>query len=414
MSFAAILLYIAGAVTYRVPLVGPAIVAALLGLVLEKARVVFPPFMALFFAFIIWNAVGLSTSVAPQVSSDQIIVLLKVSCIAFAMSNVLRSGWRVRTFVIFFLVCFAMYPARGTLLNYFVFGYTWFGRALWNYIYSNSNDLAALTFFPLSMCVALLLTEKKGWVRYSALAGVGALPLIILLTQSRAALIAMVVCLILFFAFHSNGKRVRTLLTAAALSVVVLPFVPDSAWERFKGIGQLTSVETIRYADPEGSAEARSLIWGVASQIIEDNPITGIGLGAYGYAHERYAAGMSLPSSAKGIRDTHSTYLNVAAESGLVGLALFLAMIAIALGDAEITRRRAKQFPIAQWLLALELGLVAFLVAGIFGSYSKLALLYIQLVFLWVVTNLAKQELATAAAAAPAPARRGGGRLRPA
>lgn len=416
ISFVAILAYVAAIVTYRVPFAGPAVIGALIGLVMEKERFVFPPFIALLYLFIGWNAFGLSGSFSPQVTTDQIVVLIKISVIGFAMANVLRNGWRVRTFVVFFLLCYAAYPARGTLINYFLLGYTWFGRALWNYIYSNSNDLATLTFFPLSMCVALLLTEKKGWIRTAALAGAGVLPLIILLTQSRGALIALVFCMILFFSLHSNGKRVRTLLTALALGVVVLPFVPSSAWERFGGLGKAASGNLIE-ADPEGSAEARYLVWGVARAIIADHAITGVGLGAYGLAHERYAAGMSIPSSAKGNRDTHSTYLNIAAESGLIGLAIFMTMIAVAIGDAELTRRRAKKAPRSQWLLALELGLIAFLVAGIFGSYSKLNSLYVQLAFLWVATNLTKQELAASAppnvpvAANPRPGPRRRGRL---
>ena len=34
--------------------------------------------------------------------------------------------------MIAFLGCFAAYPARGTLVNYFIVRYTMFGRALWN------------------------------------------------------------------------------------------------------------------------------------------------------------------------------------------------------------------------------------------------------------------------------------------
>jgi hypothetical protein len=38
-------------------------------------------------------------------------------------------------------------------VNYFIAGYRIFGRASGT-IYSTPNDLAALTFFPLSLCVA--------------------------------------------------------------------------------------------------------------------------------------------------------------------------------------------------------------------------------------------------------------------
>ena len=393
ISFVAVLVYVASAVTYQLPLVGPAVVAAVIGLVMEKERLTIPPFMLFFAGFIAWGAVGYTGSWLPSETSKQMGDLLKIALIVFAMTNVVRTAWRARIFAIFFLGCFGLYPVRGTLFNYFITGYTRFGRALWNFIYENSNDLAALTFLPLSLCVALALTEKKGWIRTAALVGCGVLPLMILLTQSRGALIALVVAIILFFILHSNGKRARTLLTAAALAVLTLPFVPESAWQRFGGLADV-SEGNFAEADPEGSAEARYIIWGIAKNIAVDYPITGVGLGAYPMAHARYAEPMTITRAAKGPRDTHSTYLNIAAELGFVGLVLFLAMIATVFIEAEVIRRRAKHIPRSQQILALQLGLVAFLLAGLFGSFSRLSFLYVQLAFLWITTNLTKTELA--------------------
>jgi O-antigen ligase len=219
----------------------------------------------------------------------------------------------------------------------------------------------------------------------------------ILLTQSRGALIGLVFALVLFFLMHSSGKRVRTLLSALALGVLVLPLVPDSAWERFSGLKFLTSTETVAEADPEGSAEARYHIWRVARTLISEHPATGVGLGAYNTAHSQYAPRLNVPPAALGNKDTHSTYLNVAAETGLFGALIFLAMIAVVMVDADVTRRRARRTYRAQQLLALELGLLAFMLAGIFGSFAKLSSLYVQLTFIWVTARLTKHELATGA-----------------
>jgi O-antigen ligase len=299
-------------------------------------------------------------------------------------------------FMIFFLACFAAYPARGTLVNYFIAGYRIFGRALWNYIYSNANDLAALTFFPLSLCVAVALTEKSIWPKRAAIAGTIVLPLIMLLTQSRGALIGLVATGLVFFVAHTKGRRARSLLTAAAAAVVVVPFVPRSAWERFSLMKNLTSTTALVEADPEGSAEARYNIWRVAGTIIKENPVAGIGLGVYPLAHAMYAPRVGVPVSALGFRDTHSTYLNVAAETGIPGAILFLTMVAVVAVPADQMRRRARGTPRAHQLLALELGLLGFMLAGIFGSFAKLSFLYIQLAVMWAVTDITKRELAAA------------------
>jgi len=407
ISFVAVLAYIYSAVTYGLPLVQPAIVIALLGLFVERVRIVFPPFLILFSLWIVWCAVGTTSSYLPDETVKQVTVLLKVFVIVFAIVTVVHNAWRVRIFMIFFLACFAAYPARGTLVNYFIARYTLFGRALWNFIYGNSNDLAALTFLPLSLTIALVLSEKKGWVKNVSLVGTGVLTLIILLTQSRGALIALVAVAMIFFGIQARGKRFKTLVIMAVAGVLILPLVPSSAWKRFEGIAKLRNTDTIAEADPEGSADARYNIWRVARTIIAENPATGIGLGAYSLAHATYTGRMVVPPAARGFRDTHSTYLNVAAETGIPGLFLFLAMVGSVAIGAELTRRRAVGTPRARQLFALELGLLAFLMHGIFGSLSKLSFLYIQLALIWAVTEVTKRELAQTGALNP-PRRRSG------
>ena len=400
LSFVGVLCYIFAAVTYALPIVLPSIVIAVLGLAFERTRITVPLFLIVFALFVAWAAVGMSSSINVATTTDQVVVLLKVLLIVFVIANVTRDAWRVRMFSIFFLACFAAYPARGTLFNYFLSGYTMFGRALWNFIYGNSNDLAALTFFPMSLAIAAFLTEPPGWIKRAALVGLGVLPLIVLLTQSRGAMIAMVVSGILFYIVHAKGKRIKSLAWALAVSIVVVPFVPQSAWDRFGGLKWLGSTETVQYADPEGSAEARYNIWRIARVIIAENPVSGIGLGNYPLANAMTAPRVGVPDAALGFRDTHSTYLNVAAETGIPGLFLFMTMIGLVAIPAEVTRRRVKGTHRAAQLLALELGLCAYMLAGIFGSFGKLSFLYIQLATIWLVTDLAKREMASGGSAA--------------
>ena len=396
VSFVGVLVYIFSAVTYRLPLVIPAMILALLGLLMER-RVTVPFFMILFAAYLAWAAASYTSSVDPAGTYAQVIVLAKIFVICFVIANVTRDGWRMRLFMVFFLACFALYPARGTFVNFFISRYTVFGRALWNYIYSNPNDLAALTFFPLALAGAVALTETNKWVKRAALAGVLLLPLMVLLTQSRGALIALVVSGLLFFVVHTKGRRVRSLVMAAATAIVVIPLVPQSAWQRFSLMRNLASGNT-KEADPEGSADARYNIWRVAGTIIKENPVAGIGLGVYPRGHAMYAPRVGVPDAALGFRDTHSTYLNVAAETGIPGLLLFLSMIGVVAATSERTRRLAQGSPRARQLLALELGLLAFMLAGVFGSFAKLSFLYMQLAIMWAVTDITKRELAAGVA----------------
>jgi O-antigen ligase len=196
---------------------------------------------------------------------------------------------------------------------------------------------------------------------------------------------------------------------AAAAAIVVLPLVPQSAWQRFSLMRNLASGNT-KEADPEGSADARYNIWRVAGTIIKENPIGGIGLGVYPRAHAMYAPRVGVPQAAIGFKDTHSTYLNVAAETGIPGILLFLSMIGVVAVASERTRRLACGTPRAEQLLALELGLLAFMLAGVFGSFAKLSFLYLQLAIMWAVTDITKREMAAGVTqpmrSAPPPGRR--------
>ena len=111
-----------------------------------------------------------------------------------------------------------------------------------------------------------------------------------------------------------------------------------------------------------------------------------------------YAPRVGVPVAALGFRDTHSTYLNVAAETGIPGLFLFLSTILAVAVPSERNRRLARGTPRASQLLALELGLLGFMLAGIFGSFAKLSFLYMQLAIMWSVTDITKRELAAGGA----------------
>lgn len=404
--------YIFIVTTYRIPGGNVAMAVALVGLLFKREPLRVPPTLLWLAAFFIWGALGYMTTQHPDVVADRLIALGKLWLVALVAANALRTRGQIRFYMVFFLGCFALFPLRGALVNYFVAGYTTFGRALWNYIYSNPNDLAALAMLQLSMAAALFMTEPKGWIKRAAMLGMFLLPLLILLTQSRSAFLATAVVTVA--AVLSHRRRGRAMLVAGAAALLLVAVSPGGVWKRVKGLTNVTSVETQESAvDEEGSAFQRFQILKVARRMIADHPINGVGLGAYPLEHQAYVRGGGFHQTARGKRDTHNTYLNVAAETGLPGLALFLAALGSALIPAERARRLAKhRLPwAATQLYYLELGLVAFLLGGIFGSYAHLSFTYLHLVLLAVITAATRRELQTLAvppaAAAAARTRRG-------
>jgi O-antigen ligase len=166
-----------------------------------------------------------------------------------------------------------------------------------------------------------------------------------------------------------GGKR---FLVIAIAGLCVLPLVPERAWDRFAGMKNLSSTETVALADPEGSAAQRLEIQRTALAILGDSPIAGTGLGTYKLANALYAPDL-------GHRDTHNTYLNIAAETGLIGLALWMSMLILVVRRVVCEPDFARDGP-GRWLLR---GLFAFLVAGFFGTYAAVSLPYLVLAIAW-------------------------------
>jgi O-antigen ligase len=401
--YVAFLLYIFVITTYQLPIGNIAMAAALGGLLFQR-QVRLPALLLWLGLFLVWSAVGYVSTRYPAVVWEHLVSWGKVWLVALVAANALRSRSQIRFFIIVFLGCFALYPLRGALVNYYVYHEAVFGRAYWNFIYSNPNDLAALALLQLSMIAGLLMTEPKGWVRCAVLAGTGFLPLLILMTQSRGVFIAL--CVFTVCALFGPrlqpptpfaGRRPRRRLVALALvGVIVSLLAPTGVWQRVRGLKEVSDTQRLERVDPEGSARGRFEVWKLSARIIADHPVRGVGLGAYRPSHESYTQRGGFDPAARGRKDAHSTLLTVTGETGFPGLLLFLALVISPVLRAERIRRKCRvALPRASGqLFYLEVGLATFFVAGIFASYAHLSFLYVHLALLWAMAQVSEHDLA--------------------
>ncbi|MEO8335900.1 MAG: O-antigen ligase family protein [bacterium] len=384
-------------ITYRFPIGTAAMSTALLTLPLEKQSLRLPAVAALSIALVAWAFLGMTTTQYPDVVSEYVSEFAKLCAVIFVAANVLVTRNRFRAFVLGTVILWGLFPIRGTLFNYFIYHGTVDGRAAWNYIYNNPNDLAGLALLEVSVALGILAVEYRGWVRLGTKFAVGTLFLIIVLTQSRGGVIALAMFGII------GGKKyfrnVRAIITVLVLAVFVYLVAPDSTWRRFSSIKNATNTnaelldpETVDLASrqDQSSSAQRLAIWSVATQIIADNPVFGVGLGAYPNAHYVTAQRPQFTWISRGRRDTHSTYLNITAETGFPGLFLFIGIIFLTLRDSRRARKKMEKIApaLALQLFHMEVGLYAFLVAGIWGSYGLMIALYVHLVLMYVATRL--------------------------
>lgn len=393
IQYICFLLYIFVTVTYTVPLGTAAMAGGLLGFVALREPLRFPPFVFWVAAFVLWSAVGLATTRYPGIVQEEVITLGKLWLVLVVAVNCLRTRSQIRFFIVFFLFFFAAWPARGTIFNYFLADYSAFGRAVWNphTIFGNPNDLAVLALLQASMAAGIAVADRNRWFKLGAIAALVVLPALILLTQSRGVFVGS--CVVAMFAVLGRQNRLRMLAVSATVAIVVGMTLPKVVWERLGTLRQIEGRESLEAVADDGSAAERFLIWRTAVQISRDHPAVGVGVGAYPWVHAEYAP-VTTHGAGRGVKDTHSTYLNVLAETGYPGLVLFLGILISVTIPAERIRRRCKRHmpSSAQQLLYLELGLLGFLVSGIWGSYARISFLYVHLALIWVVAEACRQD----------------------
>lgn len=392
LGIGSLILYLWTIHSYRLPIGDVAVLGGILGMLAMGRPVVVPVHLRFFGAFIVWAAFGLAVTESNALTVDILVTLLKMWAIAFVLANLVRTAAELRLVAIIWLGLYALYPVRGALYNQFVCNCTTFGRVAWNFVFANPNDLATLTLIPLGFAAAVALVERVRIWRVVSVIGVGVLALVIMLTQSRGAMLAVGVA-----ACHlvvASRRRGRDLLMLVALMGAAAIAAPKGVWERLAGLSKVSVADGMRGVDEEGSAQARWRVWQIAFRTIERNPAIGVGLGMMPIVHARESARGLEAGSVQGERDTHSTYLRLAAETGIPGLLIYLAMYGSLLWYVHTIRK--KIWPIrprdSQVLLFLELAVVAFGVASIFGTYTFMVFTHISFMFVWVTASILERE----------------------
>jgi O-antigen ligase len=231
------------------------------------------------------------------------------------------------------------------------------------------NFLAAVLIPALVFAVFTLGSTERAAARRWLLWGFVLLfTVAIFMTQSRGGLVALAVTFVAALLFGGRMRRHFAALGAVAASfglVYYAAFASPWALERL--------------ANP-GGGTGRADLWSVATGVIADHPVLGVGAGNFPIVAPQYATEpINLPF-ARLVVDTpkvaHNTYLGVFADLGIVGLLAFVVIVLSALFLARrATRYFARSGEVELELLcrAVFVGLVGMLAAFVFlsGEYEK-------------------------------------------
>lgn len=221
---------------------------------------------------------------------------------------------------------------------------------------SNYNPTTAAHMLLCTVVIAAVLFFEHKPLRWfsGAVVLIGMAGLVLTLARSAAIALALIA---LVYMWRSRQHRMfpLALFGLAAAAAAAVPFVPEVYWERMGTMFEQGSDRTL----------LRRLSYNlIGLQLLWENPVFGVGPGNYPdfYAGDEFRW---YPGREPAPRQLHNSYLEVAAELGLVGLALFVGVMFSAM-KAAVQAARARVAGLSVFAKALAYGFAAFLIASLF------------------------------------------------
>lgn len=211
----------------------------------------------------------------------------------------------------------------------------------------DANDLGLIMALsiPVSYC---LLIESKGWITWAYRLQLILAGTTILLTASRGATLASVVALAivpLTLGRLRARQKIAVALTASLLIGGALLYVPASSWER---------LSTVPGEFEQGTFTGRTVIWKAGWELFRSHPFLGVGANAFRLVVSRILAEPIHLDNPEPAPPAHNTFLSILVEQGVIGLALFCALLVL-LG---LSLRALPPFPRTMWMVWLAVWVV--------------------------------------------------------
>ncbi len=234
---------------------------------------------------------------------------------------------------------------------------------------------------PIGAGAALALHGAK---RLACWLAVGLVVVGMLFAFSRGTIVAL--ALAVPFALAFKMLRWRHLVAVGAAGLVLFLANPHYA-ARVGSIGQVAvrslGLEPAGLRNADGAARGRLTAMKAAGLLFLEHPILGAGPGLAPYSYEENASVVGGKVRSYG-RRSHNLFLQLAAETGLVGLLAFGAVIALSLRELDRARRRFASTDRGLWgvVCGLELAIVISLTTSLFLHAA-----YIR--YFWMLIGLA-------------------------
>jgi O-antigen ligase len=255
------------------------------------------------------------------------------------------------------------------------------------------NDIAFVMACALPLAVSTALANRRA-ARWLAWGAVLLAVLVIVWTRSRGGFVSMLaVCALITWRLPTRTWLPKMGLAVAGLAAVIA-FAPASYWERMGTIWGEAPRNANDY-DAGGLTEARWNTWMTGVGIMLQNPLLGVGAGAYETAEGMTHGGVGKWEAA------HNSFIQIGAELGLVGLGLFLYLIWRGIRNCQTVRRMGRgdrTWGRYRWLaFGLEISLYAYVIAGSALSQAYSNVVYAVIALTVVLRAIAAEAMSNGA-----------------
>jgi O-antigen ligase len=246
---------------------------------------------------------------------------------------------------------------------------------------ANRNLYGSAQTLLLPFCLFVLYTDRKEW-KYASGLSLLFLFTSILLSQTRSAWLASLliifgslVLVLVFVPRHRKTWAIGTGIITLAIAVLVFAFLyggGDNNLSRSIKERSSTLVRSVTGSDTSVAASninERFVIWQKTMQLIKDHKLTGVGPGNWKIGIQKYGNKGLINEYGDYVLDhTHNIYLQLAAETGIPGLLLFLTfwILIVYAGVRSLARKDSSDNQKLFVLLSL-CGIGAFALDGFFS-----------------------------------------------